>query len=90
MSRRRARARGGSTCRDRRHGAGWRTDADARAGRARLGALTAHATRGRAVPVACGTQRGKHARAQAQAHDEQEEGKRDKARGTALAASSSV
>ena len=48
----------------------------------------AHATRGRGVLVASGTQRGRHARAQAQARDKQEEGKRDTARGTALAASS--
>ena len=48
------------------------------------------AMRGRGVPVASGTQRGKHARAQAQAHERQEEGERDKARGTALAASSSL
>ena len=53
-------------------------------------AHAAHATRARRVPLACGTQRGKHARAQSQAHYKQQEGKRDKARGTALAASSSV
>ena len=40
---------------------------------------------GPGMPVASGTQRGKHTRAQAQAHDKQEERKRDKARGTALA-----
>jgi hypothetical protein len=52
----------------------------------------AHATRGRSVRVESGTQRGKHGRAQAQAQAQykQEEGKRDKARGTALAALSSV
>jgi hypothetical protein len=58
-------------------------------GRARgAGARAAHATRGRGVPVASGARRGKHARAQAQAHDLRERGK--KARGTALTASSSV
>jgi hypothetical protein len=54
------------------------------------GERAAHATRGRRVPFACGTQRGEHARAQSQAHYKQQEGKRDKARGAALAASSSV
>jgi hypothetical protein len=39
------------------------------------------------VPVASETQRGEHARAQAQ--DKREEGKRDKARGTTLAVSRS-
>ena len=52
--------------------------ASARGERAAHAAHAAHATRGRGV------------RAQAQAHDKQEEGKRDKARGTALAASSSL
>jgi hypothetical protein len=47
-------------------------------------------TRGRGVPVASGTQRGRQARAQAQADGKREEGKREKARGTALGASSSV
>ncbi len=50
----------------------------------------AHATRGRGVFDASGTQRGRYARAPAQAFDKREEGKRDKARGKALAASSSV
>ena len=72
LSERRARARGG--CRDRRHGAGWRADADKRAGRARLSRTIV--SRGAPVaPVASGTQRGKHARAQAQARDTREEGK---------------
>ena len=53
-------------------------------------AQAAHATRGRGAPVAPGTQRGKHARAQAQARDKREEEKRNKARGKALAASSWV
>ena len=39
-----------------------------------------HATRDRVVRVASGTQRGRHARAQAQAHYKQQEGKRDTAR----------
>ena len=50
----------------------------------------AHATRDRGVPVASGTQRGRHARAPAQAFDEREEGKREKARGKALEAKISV
>jgi hypothetical protein len=50
----------------------------ARGASAAHAAHAAHATRGQGV------------RAQAQAHDKREEGKRDKARGTALAASSSV
>ena len=86
MSERRARARevagtGGTAAA--RGGLAGRTRKGARGERA----LAAHATRARLVPVASGTQRGKHARAQAQAHDKEEEGKRNKARGTALAAS---
>jgi hypothetical protein len=84
LSERRARAQGG--CRDRRrNGARWRSDADKRAGRAHgATALAAHAAHAAHARHARGL------RAQAQAHDKQEEGKRDKARGTALAASSSV
>jgi hypothetical protein len=51
-----------------------------RAGRARR-AGRAHGTRGRGVLVASGAQRGKHARAQAQAHEKQEEGKREEGQG---------
>jgi hypothetical protein len=70
---------------DRRHAAGWRSDAPrlpggqarrppggwASAGRARRARRAR--TRGRRVPIACGTQRGKHARAQSQAHYKQQE-----------------
>ena len=62
----------------------------ARAAHAARALQAAHVTRDRGVPIASGTQRGKHACAQAQADGKREEEKRDKARGTALAASSSV
>jgi hypothetical protein len=71
LSKRRAQARGGS--RDRRFGrAGGRTRTVRGAS-----ALAAHASRGRGVPVSSGTQRGKHARAQAQAHGKEEEGEEE-------------
>ncbi len=50
----------------------------------------AHARRGRGGFDASGTQRGRHARAPAQALDKREEREREKARGKALEAWSSV
>jgi hypothetical protein len=72
----------GARClaRDRRLGNG-RRDSGQAPGRASAHAEHAkHATRDRVVRVASGTQRGRHARAQAQAHFKQGEGKGDTAR----------
>jgi len=53
-----------------------RTSATAPWGVGERAAHAAHATRGQRVPIACGTQRGKHARPQSQAHYKQQEGTR--------------
>jgi hypothetical protein len=62
LSERRARAQGGCRDRRRRHGAA-------------IGRGQARGERGSGCAYPCGTQRGKHARAQTQAHYKQEEGK---------------